>query len=454
MSRRIWIPVVLLVTLSACAPRTAPPVVTPRFPAFVYPAVPPQLAADAATASRHESGWRFLQLGDLRAAERDFRGIVRREPAFYPAETGLGYVSLARQDFRAALEHFDRAVVQAPQYLPAVAGRGEALLALGRYADALESFEAVLAANPELADLRARVESLRFRSMEEQIAAARRAREAGRDDEARTAYQRAIAASPESAFLYRELATVEQRLGRLDEALAHAARAAELDPSDPRAHVIAGEIHEARQQYDEAIRAFEAAAALEPGEGLTGRIDALRERAALADLPAEYRAIATQPAITRAQLAALVGVRLEADVRLARRRAMPVITDLQADASTWAAPWIVAVVRAGIMDPYPNHTFQPAATVRRADLAEVVSRLLAIAAQRDPRLVDAWQAGRPRFADLPPSHLSYPAVAMAVSAGVLSPVEGNLFQPGRAVSGEEATRAIEQVERLLGARRR
>jgi tetratricopeptide (TPR) repeat protein len=452
VTRSAWATVALLMLLSACAPRTAPPVVTPRFPTFVYPAVPPQLGADAASIARHDSGWRFLQLGELRAAERDFRHVVQREPGFFPAQAGLGYVSLARRDFREALEQFDRAVVEAPQYLPAVAGRGEALLALGRHAEALTSFEAVLAANPELADLRARVESLRFRSMEEQIAAARRARAAGRHEEARTAYQRAIAASPESAFLHRELATVEQTLGRLDEALAHVRRATELDPGDARAHVIAGEIYESRREYDAATRAFEAAAALEPSDELADRITALRERATLAELPPEYRAIPSEPQITRAQLAALIAVRLEEAIQQGRGRSMPVMTDVRSAGTAWAAPWIAAVVRAGVMDPYPNHTFQPEAVVRRGDLAQAVSRLLAIVGQGDPRLAQQWQNSRPRFEDLPPSHLSYPAAALAATAGVLGPLEGNTFQPGRPVSGEEAFAAIDQVERLLRAR--
>lgn len=452
MRSRLWAGVALLMLLAACAPRTAPPVVTPRFPTFVYPAVPPQLGADPASVARHDSGWRFLQLGDLRAAERDFRHVIQREPGFFPAEAGLGYVALARRDFRRALEHFDRAAVEAPQYLPGVAGRGEALLALGRHAEALASFEAVLAANPELVDLRARVESLRFRAMEEQIARARRAREAGRHDEARAAYQRAIATSPQSAFLYRELATVEQTLGRFDEALTHVRRAMELDPADARAHVIAGEIYESRREYDAAVREFEAAAAIEPSGELTERIATLRERTALAELPPEYGAIPSAPEVTRAQLAALIGVRLEEAIQQGRGRSMPVMTDLRSASAAWAAPWIAAVVRAGVMDPYPNHTFQPEALVRRGDLAQAVSRLLAFVAERDPRLGEQWRNTRPRFDDVVPSHLIYPAAALSVAAGVLLPLEGNTFQPGRSVSGEEAVAAVEQVDRLLGTR--
>ena len=36
----------------------------------------------------------------------------------------------------------------------------------------------------------------------------------------------------------------------------------------------------------------------------------------------------------------------------------------------WARPWILTAVRAGVLDAYPNHTFQPGAVVKRAELAD------------------------------------------------------------------------------------
>ena len=123
----------LLLLLSACAPRMAPapPAVTaPKFPEFVFPAVPQELGSPAAR-ERHDLAWRWLQAGDLRAAERNFAAALKSTTAFYPAEAGLGYVALARKDHRESLEHFDRAVVANPRYAPALAGRAEALLATG-----------------------------------------------------------------------------------------------------------------------------------------------------------------------------------------------------------------------------------------------------------------------------------------------------------------------------------
>jgi tetratricopeptide (TPR) repeat protein len=448
---------VLAGTLGACAPRTAPlpPPGAARFPAFVYPTPPDALAAHPA-AARHQLGWQWLQAGDFRQAERHFLGALKESAqAFYPAEAGLGYVALAQQDHRRAVEHFDRAVAANPGYVPALIGRGEAQLALGESDSALASFEAALAADPQiaadpqLATVRSRVEVLRVRGMQEAVASARQAAQAGRLAEARTAYSKAIAASPESPFLHRELAEVELRDGNAAGAFTHATRAAELDPADARALVILADLHERKGEYDRSLEALVAAAALEPNEALDARIEGLRARAAFAAMPEPYRAIESSPTITRAQLASLIGVRLEDLLKRAGRRTAVVVTDTRGN---WAASWILSVTRAGIMEAYPNYTFQPDALVRRSDLAAAVSRALTLIAAENPKLGAAWRNVRRRFPDVPPGHLSLPAISLAVEAGAMSTLPDGSFQLTRPVTGAEAIAAVTRLQELSEAR--
>ena len=428
------------------APAVAPPAGAARFPDFVFPSVPAALDAAPALGS-HQTGWQWLQAGDLKAAERNFSAALKSTPAFYPAEAGLGYVALARKDAKDAAGRFDRALAANPSYAPALAGRGEALLALGQRDAALASFESAVKADPQLSSIRSRIEVLRFRGLQEDVDAARKAAEAGRLPEARATYERTLAASPDSPFLYRELAIVELRAGDLERALEHAQKAAALNPTEPRNFVTIGEIYEARSDYPKAIEAYAAAAALEPGEALEAKLDELRARAAFAGMPDEYKSIESAPAVTRAQLAALLGVRLEDVLKRATRTNPVVITDTR---SSWAAPWILSVSRAGVMEVYPNHTFQPNAVVRRAELAEAASRALSLIAATNPKVAAAIRNARGKFADVPPTHLNYKAVSTAVQAGVMTVTSDGTFQLFRPVTGAEAIAAVNRLEELAG----
>ena len=117
----------------------------------------------------------------------------------------------------------------------------------------------------------------------------------------------------------------------------------------------------------------------------------MRARAELARLPAEYRAIDEPPQITRGELAALIGVRLAPLLQPDRRVDAEPITDVRTD---WAATWILAVARAGVMEPFANHAFQPRAVVRRVDLAQAVERLLTRVAALKPAAARAWESAR------------------------------------------------------------
>jgi len=427
--------------LTACAVRTAPPLPPAlKYPDFVYPTAVPAAAPQAAAVDR---GWRFFQNGDLNNAEREFASTVKAAPDFAPGRTGEGYVALARQDYMVAVERFDVALRSAPGYAPALAGKGQALLSMNRDSEALAAFEAAAKADPSLSGLTARIDVLRFREIQALIASAREAMNAGRLQEARAAYQRAIAATPDSSVLYRELGIVERRLGDVPAALEQLNRAVALDPSDAVAFGQIGELLEERADFAGAERAYRSAASADPSSGYDRKAEAAAARAREAMLPAEFRAIAAAQQITRGDLAALIGVRLE-DVLRAAQSTPVVTTDT---AGHWAARWIAQVVATGVMPAFDNHTFQPRATLRRVDLAEAVSTLLRLMARDNPAL-EARLAVRPAIADMNASHLNYPAVAAAVSSGVLPLADGERFNIERPVSGAEAVTAVDRLRTL------
>ena len=446
--RPLLVAVILALVAGACASRTPPPPLpsVPRYAEFQYLTVPAALACTAG-ADRIERGWRFLQNGDLSNADREFDAGLDRSPELYPAQAGRAYVALARRDHNRALSAFEMALGLAPTYSPALVGRGQTLLALGRDADALAAFEAALDADDSLVDVRRRVEVLRFRNLQAIIERARGAAAAGRLDEARVAYGQAIDASPDSAFLHRELGLVERRRGAASVALELFRRAAELDPVDAVTLVQIAELLEQQEDFVAAEAAYRRAATVEPSAELDRRIAAVAQRVREAKLPAEFGAIAGSPQITRGELAALVAIRLEHVIRATPPQDV-VMTDTRGH---WAEPWITQVARAGVIEPFANHTFQPRAPLRRADLATTAGRLVALMAADNPAL-RVYLTARPTIADLATSHLNYPAAAIAVASGVMPLLEGNRFQVGQAVTGPEAIEAITRLRALAGAR--
>ena len=445
--RRVVLGAVLgaLVFGAGCAARTTPGPVPPsaaKYPEFSFPDIPNDLSSPELD-TRHLTAWNALQGGDLRRAEREFTALAAGN--FYPAAAGLGYTHLARKDFAQSVTAFDRALAANAAYVPALLGKGEALMGQNEQALALAVFEKAIAANPSMTSVRARVDVLRFRAVQEQVERAQAAARAGRLDEAEAAYERAIAASPESGFLYRELAAVEQQRGNFDEALAHARTAIALDKADGAAHAIAGAVLEGRGDFGGAAAEFELAAGIDQSAAYRARATDLRRKADEALLPEEFRAIPGAPSITRAQLAALIGRTLDRLVASAPQRSPVVMTDVRGH---WANVWIQAVTRARVMDAFPNHTFQPGAIVDRGDFAQAVSRLLTVVGARRQDLALTWRTARPTFADIAPGHLAYPAAAMSVTSGVMTAPD-RAFGLARPISGQDAIDALARLQALV-----
>ena len=446
--------VIAAAILAACAPKRVelPIVSAPKYPDFVQPAVPSQYVGTPAGLAEMR-GWVFLQAGDVRNAELEFAQAVKAIPA-YPIETSIGYVAVAKKDLAGALADFDRTLAREPNDVAALVGRGQVLLFMNREADALAMFEAAMIATRPLPptatteEIKRHVsvlnEVMKFRALTQHISGAREASRAGRLDEAVKAYGEALDSSPDSVFLYVELANVERRKGDNDAAIEHFRKAVSLDAADVRSLTQIGELLEAKSDIPGAIKAYSDAIAVESNPDLEKRVADLKE-GLLTQLPEAYRGIAESPQITRADLATLVAGRLDRLVQATRTQEADLLTDSR-DNPAWRS--IQAVVRSGIMDAYPNHTFGPREPVTRAELAQTASRLLNRIAADRPGQPNPWDGKKIAFGDMSADHLQYTAASAAVSAGVMAVGAGNNFQPLRTVSGKEAADAITKLDVL------
>ena len=430
-------PVVAALLLAAAALSCARPT-PPRAPEgedYVFPgARSGELGPEESR--RIEKAWRSLTGGDAAAATESFRRLLAQRPGLVPAETGLGYARLRAGRFAEAGTLFDSVLARAPDYLPALLGAGSAASRRGEALAALGFYRRAQAVAPQDPVARRRLAEVKLQVTERRVAEAHAALQAGDSDRATEMYRLALEAAPEVGGLRLELANLLVSRGEA----AAAAAVLEADPEADRQVLIRlGEVLIGLGEYPRALEAYRRLLARDPRdpEALRRSREA-REALELLQMPEEYRLIAAAPHITRADLAALVSVKVTALARITNREPK-VAVDIS---GSWAREHIVTVLALDIMDVYPNHTFQPGATVRRGDLARALGRTL--------DLLHYPRSPSPALTDMPPSNLFFDDAVRAVGAGLLELSPTGAFEPWRPVSGREALDVLEALVRLVG----
>ena len=153
---------------------------------------------------------------------------------------------------------------------------------------------------------------------------------------------------------------------------------------------------------------------------------------------ARFHEIRNADALTREQLAALL-VRYFPQL-LEQRRTPQIITDIQ---TSWVASEIQTAAGLGLIEAFPNHTFEPSTIVTRGSLAIAFARVMRLLSV--PATVT-----RPIAApDLDPGNALFPDVQMVVGSGVMSLQDSGSFNAGGVVSGKEAAGSAERLLRIF-----
>jgi tetratricopeptide (TPR) repeat protein len=412
--------------------------VAPRIPEsedYLFPTPEPaELSNSEAQALR--SAWRDVLSGDVASASRRLERLRRRAAGRPSLETALAYASLRAGRLEEASTRFAAVLERAAAFTPALVGAGASAARRGDADSALGLYRRAQAASPGDALVRKRVAALKLQVTERHMARAQSALAAGDAEAAGSEYRLALETAPEVTGV---------RLALADLLLAHGDAAGAIavlqaDPGGDRQVTLRlGGVLVAAQQFERALDAYRSLLARDPGDA-AARLGylAARERLEAAAMPEEYRRIPEAANITRADLAALLVVKVKALRRIAAGEAR-VAVDIS---GSWAREQVASALALEIMDVYPNHTFQPGAVVRRVDVARSAARVLDLL--RWPR------AAGPGPADMPPSHLDYQAVERVLAAGLMGLSAEGTFEPWRAVSGREAIDVVEALARLLG----
>jgi tetratricopeptide (TPR) repeat protein len=343
--------------------------------------------------NHYNQGIRELKSGQLDMAEVEFNRASALNPNYPGGYIGVGLVQAERGDFDKALDLVDKGIGKDPKFIDGPIAKGQILTRQKKgedwLKDAVKQFDKALKLNP----------------------------------------------NSEKTLFY--------KAGAFKEALQFA------DASALLSQVIAlkGDFSKDANAEWEIIQKIQRAA---PGTKMGAKIALINEidRADLAVLFVEELKLVEilqkrQPKVYDTQFrppADLTAMETE------KKETMPAATDID---THWARNWIENVLKAGAMEPFPDHTFRPDDKITRVNYATFIQNIL-VAVTADQSLATKYIGSPARFPDMNPSNWAYNAVCLCVDRGIMKadPIDG-AFGPSRTVSGADALLIIRDFQNAL-----
>jgi tetratricopeptide (TPR) repeat protein len=430
---------ILTVLLWSCATYVPPP------PSLYIESLPPDEVSDLSLDERliAEDAWQNIKRGNTDKAIKLLTRLGQDNPFYY---SGLGYAYYVLQDVVQAENYFKASTTEHPRMALGYLGLGQIYQETGRDDMAFTAYREVLKYQPDHPWVQARYEAIQHRKTQESMDAGRVFVEGGDTEAAKTSYLRALYFTPEFTEAHLALAEVYTAENQYENAIVHFKAALADNPEDTR---ILGAYADALFQSDsnaQSMDAYERLLDLDPDDQQARqRLEILKNRLGIFELPSQYNAIPASDAVTKEQLAALLGIKLK-DILTKPQRKPPIIIDIS---TSWASRYILDSASQGLLDVYPNHTFQPRKLITRAEMAETLHRLIRQLEQQGKRFIQQIPPERIQVADVSPDNFYYRPIIMMISYDLMSFAPGRVFNPDQPVSGADAIRYLDLILALI-----
>jgi tetratricopeptide (TPR) repeat protein len=430
---------ILVLAGAACVTVAPPP------PTLAIESPTPSFSAELSLDERIavEDAWKLLRQGRVDRAQKKLLELPETNP-FRAA--GLGYVALVVNNLAAAEQNFLAAAESFPDLPMAYLGLAQVYEATGQPDLVYKNYLEVLKREPENERARTEVEAIRLQKTQEYMAEAESYASLGNAERGKESYLKALEFSPKLQAAHLGIARLYMREKSFPNALFHLQAAFQNEPKNPavlrdyaEALFLSGQLSRSLDTYAKLLEVAPTDKAAQ------ARSEAIKNKLGVFDLPSQYSAIPSLAAVTREDVAALIAVKFREAFDTTPPRT-PVIVDIT---TSWALRDIVRVAGFDIMEVNSNRTFEPRRTVTRADLADVLVRLVSALRKRGFRIVEQIPVDRIRIADVPPDHFSFPTISQAIAFQLLGLGSDRTFKPDQPVSGVEAVKAFDLLAGLI-----
>ncbi|MFO7866128.1 MAG: tetratricopeptide repeat protein [Candidatus Aminicenantes bacterium] len=425
----------MLLIAGACAPRHVPP------PTIHIGSLPHAETAELSLDARIlvEDAWTLIQQG---RGEKAINLISKLGPDHPFYLVGMGYAHYVLEDLQKAEEFLTAAAAQEPDLILEHIGLAQLYGETQREDLAFAQYREVLKQAPDHPWARPRYNEIQQRRTEETLNAAQDARESGDTESAQAAFLKALYYSPANIQAHMSLAEIYLEEEETEKALVHLKAARTESPNDPRILKSYGEALFQTEQFKQSLEVYERVADLRPEDSQAEqRIEQLKNRLGIFELPSQYDNIPARDAVSKEDVAGLIGVNFGAYLEETGKNP-PILIDIS---TSWATEFILQTTALGLLDIYPNHTFQPEKIVTRAQMAEILFRLVRYLKEQGHTFVQQVSPQNIEIADVSSDNFYYHPIIMMISYDFMSLSRGQRFHPDRPVTGNEAIRLINIV---------
>ncbi len=425
----------IILILGACATYQPPP------PSLYLDKLPQSIVTELSLDERIviEEAWRSLRQGKGSKARKTLMSLDEQSPFYY---VGMGYAYFMMNDIALAEDFFKAAQRYSPDMIIVHLGLGQIYHRTGRDDQAFAEFREIINRDPSHIWVKAQYENIKTKKTQESLETGKSFFDAGNMESSKEAYLRALYYSPESLQAHLALADIFQQENNMENALVHLEAASKYDPENRDIFKKYGNALFLANENKQGLKIYERLSAEEPeNQEYQQRIEILKNRLGIFELPSQYNTINTSEAVSKEDVAALLAIKFK-NVFGKTAKKPPIIIDI---ATSWADDYILQTTSLGLLDIYPNHTFRPKKIITRAEMAEILLRLVNYIRDRGFKFIQQIPQEKIQISDVSADNYYYQPIIQIVSYDIMSLSLDKTFKPDLPVTGKNAIKLLDII---------
>lgn len=432
MRRTYALVFLMILLLGACATYQPPP------PSLYIDNLPQSIVTELSLDERIviEEAWRSLKQGKGSKARKALIRLDEQSPFYY---VGMGYAYFMMNDVALSEDFFKAAQRYSPDMTIVHLGLGQIYHKTGRDDLAFAEFREIIKKDPDHIWVKAQYENIKRQKTQESLDTGKTYLDAGNTESSKEAFLRALYYSPKSMQAHLALADIFQQEDNLENALVHLDAASKNDPENIDILNRYGDILFLANENKRGLEIYEKLLREEPeNQKYQQRVEIMKNRLGIFELPSQYNAIVTSEAISKEDMAALLVVKFK-DFLEETTKEPPIIIDI---ATSWADDFILQMTSLGLLDIYPNHTFRPKKIITRAEMAEILLRLINHLRDSGYRFLQQIPLESIQISDVSVDNYYYQPIIQIVSYDIMSLSLDKTFKPDLPVSGQDSIKLL------------